>query len=110
MWIFLIKDLLLVWQIFCNELLLYINVFIDGVDYIGVSVDLLFRTGSSQGTQMLFEIPIIDDVTDEPDETILLQASTSAPGQVPTQAPGLDTATVVIRDDDCGLLILLNYR
>ncbi|XP_064394225.1 uncharacterized protein LOC135341566 isoform X3 [Halichondria panicea] len=72
----------------------------DGVDYIGVSVDLLFRTGSSQGTQMSFDIPIIDDITDEPDETIILQASTSAPGEVPSQAPGQDRATVVITDND----------
>ncbi len=81
--------------------------FVDGVDYIGVSVDLLFRTGSSQGTQMSFDIPIIDDITDEPDETIILQASTSAPGEVPSQAPGQDRATVVITDNDCEFIIIL---
>ncbi len=95
-----------IWELFCNELY-NIIVFIDGVDYIGVSVDLLFRTGSSQGTQMSFDIPIIDDITDEPDETIILQASTNAPGEVPSQAPGQDRATVIIIDNDREFIIIL---
>ncbi len=61
----------------------------------------MFPTGSRQGTEESFNIPITDDQLVEGDETILLQASTSAPGDVPTQAPGQDRATVVIRDDDC---------
>ena len=63
----------------------------------------MFPTGSRQGREISFNIQITNDLLAEGDETILLQASTSAPGDVPTQAPGQDRATVVIRDDDCEL-------
>ena len=70
------------------------------MDYIGVSVDLVFPTGSEQGTQRSFNISIIDDQLVERDETILLQASTDEPGEVPSQPPDQDQATVVIQDND----------
>ena len=72
----------------------------DGVDYTGVFVDVVFPAGSSQGSQVSFNISIIDDQLVEGDETILLQASTDEPGEVPSQSTGQDRATVVIRDDD----------
>ena len=72
----------------------------DGVDYTGVSVDVVFPAGSSQGNQVSFNISIIDDQLVEGDETILLQASTDKPGEAPSQAPGQDRATVVIQDND----------
>ena len=65
-----------------------------------MSVDVVFPAGSSQGSQVSFNIPIIDDQLVEGDETILLQASTDEPGEVPSQPPGQDRATVVIRDND----------
>ena len=70
------------------------------MDYTGESVDVVFPAGSSQGTQVSFDISIIDDQLVEGDETILLQASTDEPGEVPSQPPGRDRATVVILDND----------
>ena len=72
----------------------------DGVDYTGVSVDVVFPNGSSQGSQVSFNISIADDQLVEGDETILLQVSTDEPGEVPSQSPGRDRATVVIQDND----------
>ncbi len=65
-----------------------------------MSVNVVFPTGSGQGSEVSFNILITDDQLVEGDETILLQASTSAPGQVPTQAPGQDRATVIITDNE----------
>ena len=71
---------------------------------------LRFPTGSSQNSQLPFDVPIIDDVLVEGEETILLEASTSAPGEVPQDAPGQPRTTIIIRDDDgrhCVLLLIM---
>ena len=78
----------------------FLYLFVDGIDYTGVSVTLRFPTGSSQNSQLPFDVPIIDDVLVEGEETILLEASTSAPGEVPQDAPGQPRTTIIIRDDD----------
>ena len=65
-----------------------------GEDYTAVSGTLTF--GAGDGSQY-FTVPILDDMTDEPDETVALRLTTPGGGGT-LGSPA--TATLLIEDDD----------
>ena len=72
----------------------------NGSDYIGVSMNLVFSTGSSNGALQCINVTIIDSPTIEEDETFTVILTTSA-----VVALGNDVITITIIEFNCMLCI-----
>ena len=68
----------------------------DGSDYLGVSMDLVFTAGTSNGTMKCLNVTINTTRTVEEDETFTVTLNTSSS----VVELGNDVTTVVIMDND----------
>ena len=82
-----------------------------GGDYLGIgATDLTFTSSSGPGDSMSVSITILDDNLEESTETILLEASILSDPQFSQFAPGGNTTTVNINDDEGMEVVHASHR
>ena len=79
----------------------HIPVAIDGLDFLGVSMDLVFTAGTSNGAMQCIGVAIADSPTVEEDETFTVTLTTSSP--VVTLGNDITTVTIIDNNNICKL-------